>query len=175
MKVEVTCDCGKKFFVQQRLIERGLGKSCSRKCASKKSNKFPYKGVMMTIKEIIKLPECNFPYSTMYFRIVKRMMTVEDAMAVPAKKEVRRFLWKGKEMSLYQIARDKSAKVAHATIQTRVGRGWSLEEAVLTPSGLQPEVKIVKSKKSKPRKEIAEIFKVPVNPNKCRYTAGGWK
>lgn len=135
---------------------------------------FPYKGKELGVKEIAKLPECKAPYSTMYFRIIKRGMTVEQALAVPEKKKSEKYLWNGEMMTAFEMAKDEMARVGGSTIQKRIKKGWTIEEAVCTPSGHPPVVASTKTPESKPCKELAKIFETPVNPDKCRYTKGGW-
>ena len=38
-RIEVRCRCGTKFLAKMSDIKRGWGKSCSKSCAAKRSNK----------------------------------------------------------------------------------------------------------------------------------------
>lgn len=39
MRVEKKCACGKTYFPRQADLDRGWGKSCSKSCAAKRTNK----------------------------------------------------------------------------------------------------------------------------------------
>lgn len=144
---------------------------------------FPYKGQNLSIKEISELQEVKLSESSLYWRIVKKGQSVEEAIKYPYN-EAKKHAWKGKMLTSYKIAQDKDVSVSHSTIMSRLRRGWDIKKAALTltESTVENSVSepvnisfINNEKVSKTgdhqRERIKLIMAIPVNPKKCRYAA----
>ena len=133
---------------------------------------FTYKGMQLTLREISELPGVKISISSLYWRIVKKGMSVEAALAEKVKLP-KKHLWKGKMLTSYQIAKDKEVQVSHVMILARLKAGQDIQSAALTP----PKTRISALKpvdhNSEHRERLKRIMAIPVNPKKCRYTAHG--
>ncbi len=112
--------------------------------ANNKSNNFYviYKGERMSIADAMRASGCKLRYSTIYARIAKNGMTVEEALSKPIRQTKTgpikwsrlMVFYEGKEMPLYKAHEISNSEVALSTVRKRIEyHNWTIEEALFTP------------------------------------------
>lgn len=93
--------------------------------------------------------------------------------------------YQGREISGWQAYKLPECEVCKSEVYIRLKRGEPVEVAIKQKPKKKPEPKVIEAPKKKPPEEVKDpipeeeknklvkIFSVPINPNKCRYTASG--
>ena len=133
--------------------------------------KFWINGKHLSISEIVKLPECEVSKHTIYYRLDKGE-SIHEAIKIKREK----FFYMGRLRTLSELARLPECAVPYNILRQRLKNGWDLQRAITEPRRQFNVSIIIEEEKNDPQKEKnKEIFKVPVNPMKCRYTRGFWR
>jgi len=95
----------------------------------KKIKKYKYKGKMLTINQIVALPECEVSAVSIYRRVLR--MSVEDAMKKNGNRKCRKnkYLYKGKMLTVDELHSLDECKISLGRLYKRI-RTMGAERAI---------------------------------------------
>lgn len=99
-----------------------------------KHRTYPYKGKELTVRQLVKLPECKVSSHILSQRLFRGMSTYE-AMRLPVQDRKKRFVkWKDEMVSLPKLVREEAVEgIGYYHVVNRLNSGWSIERALFTP------------------------------------------
>ena len=152
--------------------------------SAKLKKTFLYKGAQYSCVAISKMPQCKVSRPTLYARLL-RGIPVEKAMrkvnTLRNGKQQNKWLYLGKMKTISQLASIPGCKPTPKALESRLYNGWDTAKALFTDNlraGGQLKsqchaAEIIKEDvvKQDLKQDLKKIFKVPVNPKKCRYSS----
>ena len=99
------------------------------------AKKYPYKGKLHTLRELLSLPECeSMSIHTLKGRICIYGWSVEKALRTPVTSKDKAYFYQGRSFRLSELANLPECAVSMQTLQSRLRNHWSVEEALKTPA-----------------------------------------
>ena len=124
-----------------------------------------YKGFKGSLKEIIRHFNLNINYGTFKDRL-RKGMTIEEAIEAPVNNssKAKIYTYKGFAGTLKEIIKHFNLSINYDTLQGRLCKGMTIEEAIETPTDKTHKAKIYTYKDfTGTLKEIIEYFDLSIN------------
>jgi len=125
-------------------------------------SKYSYKNKIMTVAELLALPECELSFSQLQNNLSKGIPAARAMLKKPIKKVV----YKGVLYTVFELSKKSECVVDRPCLNSRIYSGWSIKKAMVTPKRQR-----LKNNRLEEVKEAPQFFKKkkkPVGPSKAQ-------